>query len=74
MVFSDYRQFGLYRWHIHDLVRFEKEIRITVQALDWRGDKYLPLQVGISSKAFWHQTESHSRFPDFPDRLMLEVN
>jgi hypothetical protein len=67
-------RFGMYRWHILDPIRFEKEISVTIQALGWRGGRYLPLHDDISSVAFWYQTEPHSGFPEFPDRLKLEIN
>jgi len=67
-------RFAMYRWHILDPVRFEKDLRITIQALGWRGGRYLPLQDDISSVAFWYQTEPHVKFPEFPRRLMLEIN
>jgi len=68
------QRFGLYRWHIMDPIRFEKDIRVTIQALGWRpGHRYLPLQDDISSVAFWYQTEPHAPFPKLPDRDYLEV-
>ncbi|MBE0676316.1 MAG: DUF2961 domain-containing protein [Bacteroidales bacterium] len=67
-------RFGMYRWHILDPVRFEKDLRVTIQALGWRGGKYLPLKDDISSVAFWYQAEPHAKYPDFPDRLKLEIN
>jgi hypothetical protein len=68
-------RFGLYRWHIPDPVRFEKDLRITIQALGWRSDhRYLPLQDDISSVAFWYQTEPHSTFPALPGKDDLEIN
>ncbi len=73
------QRFGLYRWHIMDPVRFEKVLRVTVQALGWRhpmGKKpntYLPLQDDIASVAFWYQNEPHVKFSTLPDRDYLEV-
>ena len=68
-------RFGMYRWHITDPVRFEKDLRITIQALGWRsGGRYLPLQDDISSVAFWYQVEPHNPFPPLPDKDGLEVN
>ncbi len=68
-------RFGLYRWHIMDPVRFEKDLKVTVQALGWRNDikKYLPLQDDISSVAYWYQTEPHAAFPKLPEKDYLEV-
>ncbi|MDD4891551.1 MAG: DUF2961 domain-containing protein [Phycisphaerae bacterium] len=67
-------RFGLYRFHITDPVRFEKDLRVTIQALGWRsGGRYLPLQDDIASVAFWYQAEPHGAFPALPNRDYLEV-
>jgi len=69
------QRFGMYRWHIPDPIRFEKDLKVTIQALGWRGDgRYLPLQDDISSVVFWYQTEPHGAFPKLPERDKLEVN
>jgi hypothetical protein len=68
-------RFGLYRWHIPDPIRFEKDLRVTIQALGWRsGGRYLPLQDDIASVAFWYQAEPHQKFPELPSKDQLEVN
>ncbi|HEX9657242.1 MAG TPA: glycoside hydrolase family 172 protein [Bacteroidota bacterium] len=73
-VYKSQQRFGLYRWHIMDPIRFQKDIRVTIQALGWRsGDRYLPLQDDIASVAFWYQIEPHTPFPKLPDRDYLEV-
>lgn len=67
-------RFGMYRWHITDPIRFEQDLRVTIQALGWRdGGRYLPLQDDISSVAFWYQTLPTAAFPALPDRDYLEV-
>jgi len=67
-------RFGLYRWHICDPIRFERDLRVTMQALGWRsGMRYLPLQDDIASVAFWYQTLPTAPFPALPDRDHLEV-
>jgi hypothetical protein len=67
-------RFGLYRWHIMDPIRFEQDLKVTMQALGWRsGGRYLPLQDDISSTAFWYQTEPHAPFPKLPDKDYLET-
>jgi len=67
-------RFGLYRWHIVDPVRFDKDLKITIQALGWRSDgRYLPLQDDIASVAFWYQLEPHATFPPLPDKDYLEI-
>jgi len=72
--FNSQMRFGMYRWHIMDPVRFEQDLRVTIQALGWRsGGRYLPLQDDIASVAYWYQTEPHAPFPALPDRDALEV-
>lgn len=69
------QRFGMYRWHITDPVRFEKDLRVTIQALGWRsGGRYLPLQDDIASVAYWYQTEPHNTFKQLPSKDELEVN
>jgi len=75
-LYSSQQRFGLYRWHIMDPVRFETDLRITIQALGWRTDKdrrYLPLQDDIASVAYWYQTEPHAPFAKLGSRDDLEV-
>ena len=73
--YSSQQRFGLYRWHITDPIRFEKGLRVTIQALGWRdGGRYLPLQDDISSTVFWYQTEPHAAFPALPTKDQLEIN
>ncbi|MFM9911155.1 MAG: glycoside hydrolase family 172 protein [Chitinophagaceae bacterium] len=69
------QRFGLYRWHINDPIRFEKDLKVTIQALGWREDgRYLPLQDDIASVVFWYQLEPHTSFPKLPEKDKLEVN
>ena len=71
------QRFGMYRWHITDPIRFESDLRVTIQALGWRTEKedrrYLPLQDDIASVAFWYQTLPTAPFPALPDRDYLEI-
>jgi hypothetical protein len=69
------QRFGLYRWHIMDPIRFEKDLKITIQDLGWHeGGRYLKQQSDIASTCFWYQTEPHASFPKLPDWQTLEVN
>ena len=76
-LYTSQQRFGLYRWHIMDPVRFQDDIRVTMQALGWRhgvgSRRYLPLQDDIASVAFWYQTLPTAPFPALPDRDGLEV-
>jgi hypothetical protein len=68
------QRFGLYRWHIMDPIRFEKDLKVTIQALGWMsGGRYLPLQDDIASVAFWYQQEPHAPFPKLPEKDKLEI-
>ena len=73
--YSMAQRFGMYRWHITDPIRFEKNLKVTIQALGWRdGGRYLPLQDDISSTVFWYQSEGHAMFPKLPNKDALEVD
>lgn len=68
-------RFGMYRWHVQDPIRFEEDLKVTMQALGWRsGGRYLPLQDDIASVAYWYQQEPHNPFPEFPSKDELEIN
>ena len=68
-VYEAGQRFGLYRWHIPDPVRFEQDLKVTIQALGWQsGGRYLPLQDDIASVAFWYQKEPHAKFPSLAPR------
>ena len=73
--YSIAQRFGMYRWHIKDPIRFEKNLKVTIQALGWRSEgRYLPLQDDIASVVYWYQTEPHNSFPKLLDKDHLEVN
>lgn len=73
-VYRSQQRFGMYRWHITDPIRFQQDLRVTIQALGWRsGHRYLPLQDDIASVAFWYQTLPTAPFPALPDKDYLEV-
>lgn len=73
-VYRSQTRFAMYRWHLMDPVRFEQDLRVTIQALGWRsGGRYLPLQDDLCSTAFWYQTLPTAPFPALPDKDYLEV-
>jgi hypothetical protein len=56
---------GLYRWHIPDPIRFESDLKVTMQALGWwPGGIFQPLQDDIASVGYWYQSEPHAKFPE----------
>jgi len=67
-------RFGLYRWHIMDPIRFDSDLRVTIQALGWQSEgRYLPLQDDLSSVAYWYQGEPHTPFPKLPGKEALKI-
>jgi len=73
-LYQSQQRFSLYRWHITDPIRFERDLRVTIQALGWRsGGRYLPLQDDIASVAYWYQSEPHGPFPKLPGKDDLEI-
>ena len=64
---------SLYRWHLMDPIGFEQDLKVTIQALGWKGPHYTKLSDDISSVAYWYQTEPHAPFPPLPslqDRMV----
>ncbi len=74
-LYTSQQRFSLYRWHIADPIRFDTDIKVTIQALGWRsGGRYLPLQDDISSTAFWYQDKPAASGSQLIDRDHLEIN
>jgi hypothetical protein len=72
-LYDSQERFGLYRWHVMDPVRFDHDLKVTIQALGWQtGGRYLPAQNDMASVAFWYQKEPHRKFPKLPSRDDLE--
>ena len=74
------RRYGEYRWHILDPVRFQRDLKVTIQNIGWKGASlakivgdgtYLPLRDDLSSVAYWYQAEPHAPFPALPGDAAL---
>ncbi len=66
---------GEYRWHVLDPIRFESDLKITLQCLGWQSEgRYLPLEDDLASVAYWYQTEPHNPFPKLPapEKLIIK--
>jgi len=64
----------MYRFHVPDPVFFREDLKVTMQALGWRGEgRFLPLRDDISSVAYWYQTLPHAPLPPLPDRNAREI-
>lgn len=73
--YKSQQRFGLYRWHILDPVRFESDLKVTIQDLGWKqAGRYLPQKSDIASTCFWYQSEPHAKFPRLAGWQKLEVN
>jgi Protein of unknown function (DUF2961) len=73
-VYQSQTRFGLYRWHIMDPIRFEKDLRVTIQSLYWRnGGPFRPGQDDLASVAYWYQSFPFKPFPPLPSKDYLEV-
>jgi hypothetical protein len=75
-LYKTQQRFGLYRWHVVDPIRFQSDLRVTIQDLGWNHQppplrRYLAQHSDIASVAFWYQTEPHTPFPKLssPDEL-----
>ncbi len=78
VLYRSQQRFGMYRWHIMDPIRFQQELRVTIQALGWWAEpgeplRYRPGEDDIASVAFWYQTLPAAPFPQLPDRDYLEI-
>jgi len=57
-----------------DPVRFDSDLKITIQDPDWRrGGRFLKQKSDISSVCYWYQAELHAKYPKLPDWQELEV-
>ncbi len=64
------KQIGMYRFHVQDVIGFEKDIKVTVQTLGWpQGEKYKYNTEDVASVAYWYQIEPHAPFPTLPSPL-----
>ena len=68
------QRFCMYRWHIVDPIRFESDLRVTIQDLGWReGMRFLPRQDDIATVAFWYQTLPSAPLLPLPDSDEMEI-
>ena len=72
---------AMYRFHVLDPIRFERDLRVTIQDLgfhpdrdfDGKGKLFMARQDDICSVAYWYQTLPTAPFPPLPDRLFLTL-
>lgn len=71
-------RFALYRWHVMDPIRFEQDLKVTIQSLGWcrptsKDRQFHQRMDDISSVAYWYQTLPTAPFPAFPQPPQLEI-
>jgi hypothetical protein len=77
-LYHSQQRFGMYRWHVLDPIRFQQDLRVTIQDLGYRSPlegkgRFYPRQDDIASTVFWYQAEPHADFPPLPGLDDLEV-
>ncbi len=77
-LYASQHRHAMYRWHVMDPIRFEEDLKVTIQALGWRqateeGPLFYPGQHDMCSVAYWYQTIPASPFPPLLDREFLEI-
>lgn len=74
---SDYRtqfRMGMYRFHVMDPLRFETDLKVTIQALGWGyNGRWLPMQDDVASVAYWYQDKPSGPLKPLPEREHLLV-
>jgi hypothetical protein len=57
---------GLYRWHLPDPIRFQRDLKVTIQVIGHDSKRLFERSDDISSVAYWYQLEPHASFPALP--------
>jgi len=63
---------GFYRFHVLDPIKFQYNLKITVQQIGITNTGLFERQDDISTVAYWYQKEPHTQFPEFPSREYRE--
>lgn len=63
---------GIYRWHVMDPVRFNENLRVTIQQIGHDGRDLFERSDDVSSVAYWYQTEPHGKFPLLPEAALRQ--
>lgn len=73
-LYKSQHRHAMYRWHVVDPIRFNCDLKVTIQALGWRDlDRFYPGTHDICSVAFWYQDQPAKSFPSFPSRDEVEI-
>jgi D-arabinan exo alpha-(1,3)/(1,5)-arabinofuranosidase (non-reducing end) len=73
-LYDSQQRFGMYRFHVHDPIRFRDRLTVDVQALGWRsGGRYQQLHDDIASTAFFYRTATSTSRPPAPTADTMEI-
>lgn len=68
-------RFSMYRWHVPDPVRFDEDLKVTIQDLGWYEDGlFKPRRDDFYSVAYWYQTLPTAPFPTLPEPREIEIS
>ncbi|MCD2345843.1 glycoside hydrolase family 172 protein [Clostridium guangxiense] len=59
---------GMYRWHIMDPIRFEEDLKVTIQQIGVCHKGLFERQDDVSTVAYWYQSEPHNSFKELPSK------
>jgi len=72
--YQSQQRFSMYRWHVVDPIRFNREIKVVLQDIGRHRDgRHMPRRDDFASVAFWYQTLPGPKFPKLPAQDDLEV-
>lgn len=60
---------GFYRWHIPDPIRFQKDLKVTLQQIGVNHRGLFERQDDVATVAYWYQQEPHQPFAKIDDRF-----
>lgn len=73
--YDNQMRFSMYRWHIPDPVRFEKNLKVTIQDIGWyEPSLYKARRDDFFSVAYWYQDLCTAPFPKLPENIDLEIS
>lgn len=66
-------RYTLYRFHLPDPIRFDTDLKVTIQALGWKADnKFLSREDDYISVAYWYQELPTQPFPPLPPQSQFD--
>lgn len=74
-LYRSQQRFGMYRWHLTDPIRFERDLKVTIQALGPRtvNGRFVTRQDDLASVAYWYQVLPTSPLRPLLSKDILEI-